>query len=230
MKPVLFLLLLFTFSRVNAQFALVEDKDGYVNVRGKAGTAYAVTGKALNGDIVYCMEQEGEWQLVDYYAGKEITSGYIHTSRLVMIDSLSNLKYSRYGKDSLIFRHPSLQVALYCRPFIPKNNKLEYKKTEGFNAIIKINRRTFWGTDGYMPSREYKKITCSWEGKPVIVPDSAFNDLFDPGLHMTQVAYDAPNVRWFITASNSDGGGSYEVIWMFERGVYKRRFIYHGFN
>ena len=46
---------------------------------------------------------------------------------------------------------------------------------------------------------------------------------------MTAVSYDKTHKRWFIRATNSDGAGGYEVIWVFEQGGYKKRFVYYGF-
>ena len=48
---------------------MVEDSDGYVNLRGYKGTDYEIIGKVNNGDVVHAIyENNDEWVCV-------ITSG-----------------------------------------------------------------------------------------------------------------------------------------------------------
>lgn len=229
MKSVFTLLLMFTFFGVCAQFAMVEDKDGYTNVRDSGSTSSRVKSRVMNGDMVFCFDLKGDWYYVDYYAKPENSSGYIHKSRLRMIDSFPVITGSRKGKDSIVFRRDALIISVSIMPFAAKNYQLQYDKSNGNRFLSKINHRRFWGTDGDVPTREYKRITCTWNGREVPVPDSAIWDVFNPNLHMVVVGYDRPHERWFLQSTNSDGAGGYEVIWMFEGGEYKRRFVCYGF-
>ncbi|MBS0032125.1 SH3 domain-containing protein [Chitinophaga sp. 22321] len=229
MKLFLPVLLLFTFFRVQAQFAVVEDKDGYVNVRRDPGTSAPVIGRIQSGDVVFLTDQKNGWQYVDCYINHKNTTGYIHPSRLKAVDKFTSAHRVVHSADSVFFRLGNLQVGIRETSFVAKKNRIRYRKTEAGRMVDKINDRSFWGTDGYLPASQYQHITCFWEGKEVAVPDSAINDVFNPNLHMTTVLYDKGTKRWYIAATNSDGAGGYEVIWVFEQGEYKQRFVYYGF-
>lgn len=232
MKSIVTILLLFTFFPVRAQFAVVEDKDGYTNIRKDAGTSAAITGKVRSGEIVYCMEKKGEWYNVDYYTKNytkdESKNGFIHQSRVQLIEAFTPVPGAGKSADSIFFRKDALSIGVRVTPFILKNNRIGYKKGDDMRIAEKINGRSFWGTDGAVPDMQYKHISCWWNGKQVPVPDSAINDVFNPNLHNTRVWYDIQHERWFITATNSDGAGGYEVMWMFEQGVYKKRYVFYG--
>jgi hypothetical protein len=229
MKSVFTLSLIFTFFGAQAQFAFVEDKDGYSNIRDSASGASRIQSRVMNGDIVFCFDLTGDWYNVDYYTKPENGNGYIHQSRLKMIDAFPALAADRKGKDSIVFWGDSLKISVSVTPFVAQNYQLQYKKSDGYRFLSKINHRAFWGTDGAIPTLQYKRISCVWKGREVPVPDSALWDVFNPNLHMTQVRYDRQHQRWFLQATNSDGAGGYEVIWMFEKGEYKRRFVCYGF-
>ncbi|NSL88007.1 SH3 domain-containing protein [Chitinophaga sp. Mgbs1] len=218
-------LLLFLTCSARAQFAIVADKDGFTNIRSKPGISRQITGKVLNNDIIYCYESEGEWCYVDYYSEGEIQTGYIHQSRIRKIDQLPQLQAVKpAAADKYIFRHDSIQVSLTTGKFIPENPS---QATE--NYYKSINRKPIWGTDGNVPRRQYKGLEVKWKMQQTAVPDSSLKGLFEPDPERTVIYYDAPQQRLFITATNSDGAGSYEVLWWFDKGVFQRRAVFHGF-
>ena len=84
-----------------------------------------------------------------------------------------------------------------------------------------------------MPTKEYKHIEVIVDGKPIAIPKSAYNDLYNPNLDMANsnnysyntVYYDKETDTIYIVASNSDVAGGYEVCWQIEKGIYKGRKI-----
>jgi hypothetical protein len=54
-------------------------------------------------------------------------------------------------------------------------------------------------------------------------------NLYEISLANTKAHYDKANDILYIQSMNSDGAGSYEVIWKIEKGIYKNRFIAYGF-
>ncbi|WP_119080526.1 SH3 domain-containing protein [Chitinophaga alhagiae] len=229
MRHLAFLALLCLSLQLHAQFALVEDKDGYVNVRDKPSLSGTVTGRVPSGNIVFCMETAGEWYSVDYGSGKQTGSGYIHRSRLQMVRNFPEIAVQKATEDSIIFRQDSLRLVLGKRLFRQENRQLQYNRSGEYQYLARIDGRDFWGTDGGLPRQEYSVFRLSWKGRPVNMPDSAFNDVFEPNFFHTQLRYDSAGGRCFVEAINSDGAGGYVVIWMFERGVYKTRQVFYGF-
>ena len=48
-------------------------------------------------------------------------------------------------------------------------------------------------------------------------------------IYSAEVNYDAANDTFYIQTMNSDGAGSYLVVWKVEKGVYKDRLVAYGF-
>ena len=87
-----------------------------------------------------------------------------------------------------------------------------------------INNKKYWGTDGEIPKTEYKSIEI-YIGIKNSRPEIAIDNLFETSLYNTQVNHDKTNDVLYIQSMNSDGAGSYEVIWKIKKGVYKERYI-----
>lgn len=65
MKSVLFAFLIFCYLGSSAQFVIVSDKDGYVNVRENADTQSKITDKLNNGHLIFCFENKSDWTNID---------------------------------------------------------------------------------------------------------------------------------------------------------------------
>src|SRR5579859_1987463 len=60
------------------QFALIQDKDGYSNIRRDTGQGGKIMDTLHNGHIVFCLEAAGRWISIDYSRKKYMeTGGYI---------------------------------------------------------------------------------------------------------------------------------------------------------
>ena len=115
------------------------------------------------------------------------------------------------------------------KSFEKSKHIFKYDKEEK-DQIVLIDNKQYWGTDGEMPKTEYESIKLVVGGKGIVLPKSAFANLYEPNLSMTQVHYDKTNSILYILSENSDAAGSYEVIWKVEKGIYKERFIAYGFQ
>jgi hypothetical protein len=59
--------------------AVINDPDGYTNVRSGPGTRYDVVSRVVEGEIFYVIYQQGNWWRV---RTREGISGYMHRSRI----------------------------------------------------------------------------------------------------------------------------------------------------
>ena len=66
MKEIIYIFLIFNFNFCFSQFGIINDLDGFVNVRSSAEKGNNVTDKLENGFIVYYFETEGNWINIDY--------------------------------------------------------------------------------------------------------------------------------------------------------------------
>lgn len=57
----------------------------------------------------------------------------------------------------------------------------------------------------------------------------ALEGLYQPSISSAEVNNDKATDTFFIQTTNSDGAGSYLVIWKVEKGKYKDRLVAYGF-
>ena len=57
------------------------------------------------------------------------------------------------------------------------------------------------------------------------MPKKSIQNLYEPNLEYTSVNYNEKKNIVYIQSRNSDGAGSYAVIWIIEKGKLQNRFI-----
>ena len=202
-------------------FAVINDKDGYVNVRKEKNVHSKVLKKLDNNTLIFVLEYDkayyGNW----IYADNE---GYIYNDRVKQIHNFPQIAKGIAKGNTIVFYRKEIQVVLSTEKFDKSKHSFKYHK-EYRDIIEKIDGKLFWGTDGNMPKREYKSIEVKIRGKQVSIPQSAYNDLYESYLYteFNSVHYDKDNDILYIVANNGDGAGSYMVCWQIEKGVYKGR-------
>ncbi|WP_212002846.1 SH3 domain-containing protein [Chitinophaga sp. HK235] len=229
MKYISGLILMLWAQQACAQMALVQDKDGYTNIRKNAGISQTVIGKVLDGDIVFLLEPEGEWYNIDYYHKGEISGGFIHRSRVKTIDTFEKIPAKEQTDNRAVFQKDSIKVMLTAKPFVLKDNTVQYATQDNVRYVDKINHQPYYGSDGGLPTRQYGSLVIQYGKRNIPVPDSVIRGLYQPNMELTAVNYDRKNDRLYITADNSDGAGHYSLLWLFEHGIYVRRVLFFGF-
>ena len=202
-------------------FAVINDKDGYVNVRKEKSVHSKVLKKLDNNTLIFVLEYDkayyGNW----IYADNE---GYIYNDRVKWIHNFPQIAKAIAKGNTIVFEGKEIQVVLSTEKFDKDKHSFKYHK-EYRDVIEKIDGKPFWGTDGNMPKREYKSIEVKIRGKQVSIPQSAYNDLYESYLYteFNSLHYDKDNDILYIVALNGDGAGAYMVCWQIEKGVYKGR-------
>ena len=215
----------YTFAQVNENyfFAVINDKDGYVNVRKEKSVHSRVLKKLDNNTLifvfVYDKAHDGNWIYVD-------NEGYIYNDRVKWIEELPKVAKGVEKKNAIHFSGKDIQVALSTEKFDKSKHSFKYHK-EYRDIIEKIDGNPFWGTDGNIPKEAYKSIEVKIREKQVSIPQSAYSDLYEPNLYtdLNFVYYDKDSDSYYIVATNSDAAGAYMVCWQIEKGIYKGRKI-----
>ena len=218
MKSLLLFLLIssYTFAQANENyfFAVINDKDGYVNARKEANIHSKVIKKLDNNTLIFAFNynksEDGNW----IYADNE---GYIYNDRVKWLEKLPKVAKGIKKKNAIHFTSQKFDKS--------KHSFVYYKESHHF--IEKIDGKPFWGTDGEMPREEYKNIQIYIDGKHVSLPKSAYDDLYEPTFYTenNSIYYDKELDSYYIVATNSDGAGAYMVCWQIEKGIYKGRKI-----
>lgn len=211
-----------------AQYAIIKDSDGYVNVRSEAQKGNNISDKLENGFVVYGFQPDNNWIGIDYSKNNKDRSGYVYKDRIKYVSEFTKIPLIKETSSKVIFQKDSLNVIIESKKFDSKTAQLTYLKNDK-SILEKINGKKIWGTDGNLPRTTYKLITVIIGGKTIELPKNSFEDLFEPSLFNTQVYFDKASEILYITSSNSDGAGGYEIVWIIEKGKYKERKIAYGF-
>jgi len=228
MKGCIFLsVILFCALNAFSQLAVVVDEDGYVNVRDKDKR---IVDTLSSGEIVYRFGDIDGYVDVDYIKDGEYYWRYIHKSRLFDLSGFDSIPYIKTvdnnREQKVVLGNDFIEITLVQKDFIPAKNKVT-KDKEGW--VRKINGKEFWGTDGGLPAKEYKSVTVNIGQKDIDIPSEAYNDLYNPNLEYSEANYDIKNDILYVHSNNSDGAGGYTVVWVIEKGEYKKRYLYYGF-
>lgn len=223
-KLVVPFLLFCQFAFVQAQeeaFAVINDKDGYVNVREGKSAQSEVLKKLNNKTIVfvynYDKATDGNWIYTD-------EEGYIYNDRVKWIHKFPIIAKGIAKGNTIVFEGKEIQVVLTSGKFDKSKHSFEYFK-DSSTGIEVIDDALLYGTDGKMPTTEYRSIVINIHGKQVSLPKDAYSDLYQPTFltDHNSVYYDKESDILYIVANNNYADRPYKVCWQIERGVYKGR-------
>ena len=225
MKHLLILFLLLT-TNAFAQgpfgyYAVVKDKDGYVNIRAKESVKSKIVGTLPNNTLVYeFLDEEfnpSNWVHID--------SGYVHKSRLKMISEFPSIGKGKEQGNSITIAEKGISVTLTRQLFDKTKHKITKKDQGGYEELI-IDGKRAQGAD-FIPEDHYKSIIVTINGKNVSIPKSAYDDLYQVAMYTENnaVYYDKEEDTIYIIAHNGSGAYAYEVCWQIVKGEYKTRII-----
>ena len=206
---------------IEEAFAVINDKDGYVNVREGKSAQSKVLKKLNNKTIVFAYNYDkttdGNWIYTD-------EDGYIYNDRVKWIHKFPQIAKGIVKGSTMVFEGKEIQVVLTSGKFDKSKHSFEYFK-DSTTGIEVIEDQLLYGTDGKMPTTEYKSIVINIHGKQVSLPKDAYSDLYEPTFHTdhNSVYYDKESDILYIVANNNYAERPYKVCWQIEKGVYKGR-------
>lgn len=136
-----------------ADFGFIQDKDGYVNVRGNSSLNSKVISKLNNNEIVSCVMDEGmnNFCLVNASNG---VPGFVCKNRINNFSGFTSINLSQYSREKAVYTDKNLIIEVYAKktisdPKLYKSFKGEYKY---------FNDKTFFGTDGFLPDNNFLQL------------------------------------------------------------------------
>jgi hypothetical protein len=216
-------------------FGVIDDPDGWVNVRKSPGTKAEVVAKIDSGELLWLYEEAAnDWVKVVYQKGKEKleTTGFIHGSRIKRLDAMVEIPIASEEATRMTFGRGMIKVQVESGEFDVNAHRYTRGDEEGNGDWIRlIDGKTFWGTDGGVPSTTYRSITASVGETTMAVPAEVLKDVFEPNLgdELTYVMADPETDAIYLVAYNSDGAGGYVVAFRFEDGKYAGRIVLSPF-
>ncbi|SFD84350.1 hypothetical protein [Flavobacterium phragmitis] len=228
MKVISSILFVLFLNNAFGQFAVIKDNDGYVNIRTEASKGNNISDKLNNGFVVYCFEPKNNWINIDYSKNDKDISGYLYKDRIQYLSEFTEIPLTKETQKKVIFKKNDITIILESQNFNLNSVKLSFLKNDK-SILEKINGKLFWGTDGGIPKEAYKNISVVIDNTTINLPKNSFEDLFEPNLFNTRINYDQKSDILYITSTNGDGAGGYEIVWIIEKGHYKERKVVYGF-
>ena len=218
-----FLFCQFAFVRAQEEaFAVINDKDGYVNVRKEKSAQSKVLKKLNNKTIVfvynYDKATDGNWIYTD-------EEGYIYNDRVKWIHKFPIIAKGIAKGNTIVFEGKEIQVVLTSGKFDKSKHSFEYFKDSSTGIEVIDDPALLYGNDGKMPTTEYRSIVINIHGKQVSLPKDAYSDLYEPTFltDHNSVYYDKESDILYIVANNNYADRPYKVCWQIEKGSYKGR-------
>ena len=221
------LLILFFLLTTNAfaqgpfgDYAVVKDKDGYVNIRAKENVKSKIVGTLPNNTLVYGFFDK-EYNPTNWI---EVDKGYVHQSRLKKIFDFRAIEVKVQG-NSIIFDDKDVKVTITKQKFDKTKHKITKKGQGSYEQLIIDGKEIIYGWDGSLAQDHYKSITVTMKGKNVPIPKSAYDDLYEISYFSSSIYYDEEAEALYIYAVNGEAGLAYQVCWQIVKGEYKTRII-----
>ena len=205
-------------------YAVVKDKDGYVNIRAKENVKSKIVGTLPNNTLVYGFFDK-EYNPTNWI---EVDKGYVHQSRLKKISDFRAIEVKVQG-NSIIFDDKDIKVTITKQKFDKTKHKITKKDQGSYDQLIIDGKEIYgieiYGGDDSLPQDHYKSITVTMKGKNVPIPKSAYDDLYQIIYFSESIYYDEEAEALYIFAHNSEAGLSYQVCWQIVKDKYITRII-----
>ena len=202
-------------------YAVVKDKDGYVNIRAKENVKSKIVGTLPNNTLVYeFLDEEfnpSNWVHID--------SGYVHKSRLKMISEFPSIGKGKEQGNSITIAGKGISVTLTKQKFDKTKHKITKKGQGSYEQLIIDGKEIIYGWDGSLAQDHYKSITVTMKGKNVPIPKSAYDDLYEISYFSSSIYYDEEAEALYIYAVNGEAGLAYQVCWQIVKDKYITRII-----
>jgi len=211
---IMFILVLVFVQKACAQLSIINDPDGFVNVREGKSLKAKIIGKLFDGEIFLCDDENSkdEWLWVAFDSNnfktfnsepqkkfqsvENETNAFVHRSRIVHLYSLPQPRLTKtwsLNHSALILANDSIKLNISRSAFVAKNHYINFGKAgcPGCPAIVdKIDGKTPIGEDGGMPTFKIQYVGLKVNGIDIKFPADSYNDLYQPKLNNFSVHYD----------------------------------------
>ena len=201
-------------------YGIINDPDGYTNVRKGPGINYEIITRVLDNEIFYIEESSNDWYLI-YLVEQNYTDGYIHASRVRRLSELST-SFQRTAKSGLVtIKDENTKFNLRRSGFAKSKHEYEFDDNKW---IVKIDGKIPYGIDGNYPKTKISRFDFWRNNILVDTPINEFNDLYEVNLGSIKL-FRHRDIFFITMLNNSDGAGAYDVIWVYQDDTYVKRVV-----
>lgn len=149
-------------------------------------------------------------------------------------DPIKKISFRSRGADYMIFEGEGIKATIITAPFDQSTHKLEFDE----KYLVKIDRRTYYGSYPKIPKTYIKEITMSVGKDTVIIPATAFGDLYNPELTYTDksgigrsangiyISKDGHKMYIYLFCKES----GYEVTFVIKDKIFVKRVLDYDLN
>lgn len=220
-KFLLMVLVISTSAKAQDLLGIIDDPDGYTNVRKGPGKDYPIVGRVERNEVFYTEDSIGNW--LSIWAIEKSISGYIHSSRVKRLSILRPVGEPVFGSRSVTIGGLSYQFTMALKDFVKADHKIELIEDKWVGAIDGLKP---YGVDGNYPTMQIAKFEVKKGGILIKIPNDEVFDLYEcwlGGIHMVE---SADGTVFLSMTGNSDGAGGYDAIWIFQNGKFLKRIIF----
>ncbi|WP_413532555.1 hypothetical protein [Empedobacter brevis] len=220
MKKSLIILATFLSYFAQAQFGIVQDKDGFANVGDEKSTSSKIVGK-VNSNSIYPIdtdEENSKWYLVEYKPEK---AGYVCYDRIKKLEDFETISPTSVNDSKIEFSVADYIIQLETQKFNTINRVINMDNY----LVYAIDNSDFYGTDGEIPITEFKSFKISFKGKEISIPKEYFSNLYNANLSATKLTYNKELNQYYLFGTYSDGAAVYDSLWILENGKIVEHFV-----
>ena len=206
---------------VPEELRVVEDPDGFTNLRAGPSVDAKVLGKVLSGaPIGVDLVSKGKWTRL-HHEGFFEKDAFIATSRLRKVDGWMRVK-SKMAADekSAAVKSGGVEAKVTSSKFVAADHKITRKE-----GLVMVDGDYAWGAETTVPQHSLK-LEVTVNGKALKLPPETSHNLYEPDLEsLTLLTPKSAEKHAFVMMENSDGAGAYCVVWGFKDGAYVGRTV-----
>lgn len=164
-----------------ANFGLIQDSDGHVNVREQASVQAKILGKLNNGEVVSWLEDDESANRFRFISASfPQQAGYVHDSRINPFQGFQkwSLKQSDASSAGYVLGQNHIRFKAQKAQFKAQDFKLA-GQTQGASLY---RNKPFWGTDGELPTGQLQlaQIDVNFNGQKIAIPAQDLQAYFIP--------------------------------------------------
>ncbi len=207
------------------QVAIIQDEDGFTNVRAEPNGQAAVIHRIYDNEVFW-YDNEVFWDDEEINKYQDWVSVYVPKSKYSLGCSQQALIIGFIHKSRL---RPILQMPAYqgggfqfdysITAFDSRDRIIDRHEGQWITAI---DGRHVWGTDGGLPTTQISNVDAIVEGQRININEAFYIDLFEcnSGFFIRK-----NGDTYFVYQENSDGAGFYEIVWVLTRDGLKQRLV-----
>ncbi|WP_103864609.1 SH3 domain-containing protein [Aquimarina sp. I32.4] len=172
----------FEFPKYRISKGIINDKDGYVNIRKGKGTNFSVIGKIMDGEefqFAFPMGEKSKWRLVKTSYG---LVGYVHSSRIysyrknhcnntiILVDQNWDVNYN--------FSHGTRKIDSIPSNLNEVDLRIDESKQVNINNLTSCIFKSAFGNEKLKQKKEYNQKVYKVEGLDITLIITNTEDYF----------------------------------------------------